>query len=554
MEVDKGGEETSLGRGGTSDRDRRKAGPLDTKDLGYIKVSLETMSIRVTPTFIVNTSQLDCIMVVLRNRISAARSGGPRQFTELRDRFLVKVSEEVDGELSQQLTNLGLETRMLSVAPVLVVTPSTDIADVLDRVRNLGEDDTKIRQAIDEVRGEDGFIEATASTIEATNRVIRQIEDIDGVEIASFMSTKADFGPENLRLSPTEMPTIPSSESGELEGNLQQLVRRLNIPDAWEVTRGENAIVAIFDTGFAKGLIDENRIKATFHGDSVNSVYASAEGHGTMCAGAAAASKSKQGVPMDGAAPEADVILVRITDDEGQINTEIVADAWDWLDRLSVEKPIVTNHSYGTPLCSGRPRTSFCNDPLVDVIDAVNSSADVTSCYAAGNEAMYCGHRPSGITNGITGHNSLASVITVGALLTDGREAQRYSSHGRGDCAPVADPKPNLSCAIPRLTYYGVEDGWEVKDMSTGLLGSSGGTSHASPMTCGMLALLQSAAVENRGEPLQTEEVKQIIEDNSKPPRRTQINSFGFLVGEKGHDARFGFGQLQIDKAIQEVQ
>lgn len=496
-------------------------------------------------------------MPVVRNRISRIASGGPRQFAELRDRVAVNVGN-IDNfsELSMEADRVGARIKTLQNTPVAFIEPQDRIENVLDNLRQLREDTTKIRQGIDDIEnardaGEE-VLEATTATLEATQQFLGNFEALDIVTKANFVKTDADFGPENLRLSPTEMPTLSAAEGKTRDGNLDDIRTGLNISDVWAVTRGENAVVAIFDTGYAEDLIDESRMVGTYHDESVDSVYASSEGHGTMCAGAAAAN-SEEGVPFDGIAPEAGVILVRITDDQGQIRSDIISEAWDWLINFQTDKPIIANHSYGTPLCSGRPRTSFCDTVENDVLKVANAEDQITSLYAAGNEAMRCGHRLFGFTNGITGTNSLGEVITVGALLTNGREAQRYSSHGRGDCAPIADPKPNFSARIPKFTYYGGEDGWEIKDMSTGPFGSGGGTSHATPSSAGVVTLLQSAAVDRRGGPMETEEVKQILQDTAKPPRRTQINSFGLLIGEKGYDARFGHGEIRPAKAIQRV-
>lgn len=486
-------------------------------------------------------------MVVIRNRIASIGAGGPRQFAELRNRVMAAAREDNIPEAEDELKDIGFRSRSLNNAPVIIAEPETSLEDVLERVGGRTE---QARQAIRDIREageeEEGVIESTAATLRATQGLIEVVRSIGVIDTAQFTRSLADFGPENLRVSPREMLDIEEPE--QEEDTLQSVIEDLNIPQAWSITRGENVAVGIFDTGFAEDLISSSRIRGTFSGGNTDSAFAPAEGHGTMCAGAAAANRD-EGVPFDGVAPDADVFLLRITDQEGQIRTDIIADAWDWLlDRG--DQVIVTNHSYGVPLCSTVRTPQFCNDSLSRVIDLANSEANITSCYAAGNEAGYCGHRLSGLTNGITSHNSLASVITVGALLSDGREAQRYSSHGRGDCAPRSDPKPNVSFRIPRKTYYGVEGGWTVKDMSTGVLGSSGGTSHASPMTCGAIALIQSAAIDRGDDPLQTEELKQVIEENSEPPRATQVNQFGILAGPRGWDARFGFGQLDVAQAV----
>lgn len=493
-------------------------------------------------------------MVVLRNKLTAARSGGPRQFSELRERIMLSVGSRDDiDDLKSELDRYDLRGRTLKNAPVLVAEPRNRVADVLERVRQLDTDDVKVRQAIDEVSDEsEGVVDATSSVLEATSRLISNIRVLPMVTAADFVYTHADYGPENLRVSPSDMETLSPEALQQETATMDELNDKLGLRDAWTQTQGENAVVAIFDTAFTEGMFDSGRIVNTFSGSDVESVYRSEEGHGTMTAGAAAAS-TDDGLPFNGSAPGADVILVRITDSEGQIRDDIISQAWDWLMDLNLDRPIVANHSYGTPLCTGRPRARFCQGAAVDVVKIANSDSDITSVYAAGNEANTCGHRPSGITNAVTGVNSIAEVVTVGALRFDQRDAQSYSSHGRGDCAPIADPKPNVTCTLPNKTYYGVEQGWEVKDMSSGIGGSSGGTSHAAPTVAGMIALIQSKAVDVRGEPLQTEEVKQIIHESSEPPRPTQINMFGGFVGQEGYDARFGHGQLDINQALNEV-
>lgn len=496
-------------------------------------------------------------MPVLRNKLSETLSGGPRQHAELRDRFVISAGdvESVD-EVRSELDSLGMRPKVLNNAPVITAEPQGKIVDVLERVRHMGNNDTKMRQGIKEIQdaadGEDNIVDITSSALTATTRLLREMNALSGVRVAEFVRTEADFGPENLRISQEDMGDVPLSTAEQSEDNLGSVYEEYGIYDAHQQETGDQAIVAIFDTGFAEDLIAPGRVINSFHGGGTDSVYESAEGHGSMCAGAAAASE-EDGVPFDGAAPGSDVILVRITDDNGQIASDVISQGWDWLAGLNKDRPIVANHSYGTPICSGRPRSKYCDTAVNDVIKVVSASSDITSVYAAGNEAMKCGHRPAGFTNAITGSNSLGEVITVGALLSNGREAQRYSSHGRGDCAPISDPKPNVSFPIPKRTYYGTEDGWKIKDMSTGPYGSGGGTSHAAPTTAGMIALMQSKAMKERGEPMHTEEIKQIIEGTAEPPHKSIVNTIGVVLSQKGYDARFGNGKVNIQKALSEV-
>jgi len=492
-------------------------------------------------------------MVLIRNRLSSLGTGGPRQFTEIRNKFLVSAHEGDQDDVESRLDELGLRTKAMRNSNVIVAEPHGKIEDVIE---SLSQVTHEVGQAIEEIQRSreqgGGVVEPTTNIIKATGGVIQELNSIPGVRTGRFVNTYADFGPENLRMNISDLRTVTSPE--EENQTYADINKNLEMERAWEIDRGSNAVVAIFDTGYSEDLFNDSRIEATFHGDEVDSVYESSEGHGTMTAGAAAARKSEE-IPYNGTAPGSDVILVRITDGEGQIRGDIIAEAWDWLmsqvDRL--DKPVVSNHSYGTPICSTVQRAANCDDPLAETINIANEKPGLTTVMAAGNEAMYCGHRLSGMTNGITAHNSLGGVITVGALLSDGRDAQRYSSHGRGDCSPRADPKPNVSYRLPKKTYYGGEDGWIIKDMSTGIFGSGGGTSHASPSTAGALALIQSRKYSKDGEAYHTEELKRIIEEHSTPPRPTQVNQFGSVFGSEGWDARFGYGQFMVADAIEAI-
>lgn len=504
-----------------------------------------------TRTLLPHTHVTPTEMPAIRNQLSSVAAGGRRQWTELRDKLLITTQEGQQNEVASQLESRRFNTRVLNVADVVIAEPQDRLDGTLDSLTDELDD---AQEAVEEIRDgideSDGAVEAGQRVVSATDELISKIADIPEVLQADFGESFADYGPENLRMSPFEMQDVDNTE--ERSGTLQDVIEALDIPKVWNTTRGENSIVAIFDTAYSPDLISESRIAATFSAEEVDSVYNSPEGHGTMCAGAAAAN-SEEGVPMDGVAPNAEVILVRTTGADGQIRSDVIAQAWDWITDQTDGRPIIANHSYGTPICSSLQRASACESSLNNVIRQAASEPTITPVYAAGNEAMYCGHRLSGITNGITGTNSIAEVVTVGALLTNGQDAQRYSSHGRGDCAPRADPKPNVSFRIPKFTYYGGENGFKIKDMSTGAFGSGGGTSHAAPCTTGALALLQSHAFDVLGEPLQTEEIKIKIENHSDPPRPTQVNQTGFFLGPAGWDARFGNGQFKVGSALDSI-
>lgn len=499
-------------------------------------------------------------------------SGGPHQYAELRNEFMIRVTDQSRAtSVVSELDKLGLSSNTLNNVPVINAKPLDTIETVFENVSsssNVGQNISKAVKEVQHARNKGSqSIPATVPTIAATDAVKRAIESIHGVDRVDFVETLADFGPQNLRVD------VPNLESGTSSGknkiyNLNDIVKALGVEQAWNTTKGENAIACIFDTSFSEDMWDKSRILDTFYGGDAKSAFsAPSQGHGTMTSGAMAASENG-GKPFNGIAPKADVILIRITDSKDQIKSNIIANGWDWLLNKNLSKPVVTNHSYGTPLCSARPRSQHCDSVHNDIVKAANAEAGITSVYAAGNSSMHCGHRPSGLTNGIASTNSLEQVISVGAMMSNGKEIQRYSSHGRGDCAPIADPKPNVSIRIPQLTYWGKKGGWGTKDMSYGVIGSSGGTSHASPLVAGLVTLMQSAAVDKyqagnqsgnsmsntrSSGVMQTEEVKYILEQASKPPHPNQINQIGFGLTKKGYGARFGHGEPDINKALEMI-
>jgi len=503
-------------------------------------------------------------------------SGGPHQYAELRNMIMVRVSDfDKQSAVVSELDRLGFTPKKLQNAPIITAEPASKIEDILNTIKNntTSTVSNKIDQSISQIqqarKGGSEVMSATIPSVAATDALKTYVRNVEGVTRVDFVESLADFGPQNLRVDVSGESSIQTESAKSQKYNLEDIINALGIPNVWQNhTRGENAICAVFDTGFSKDLFDQSRIIHKYHGGDTQSVWAPSEGHGTMTSGAALANTSN-GVPFNGVAPDADIILIRVTDSKDQIRSDIIAHAWDWLLGLNLNKPVVTNHSYGTPLCSGRPKEAFCDTVQNDIIKIANSESGITSVYAAGNEARQCGHRPSGLTNAVTGTNSLEQLIAVGAMMSNGKEIQIYSSHGRGDCAPIADPKPNVSVRIPKYVYWGGKNGYEIKDESYGIMGSTAGTSHASPLIAGMVTLMQSEAVRKYGKgtqssqsrsqtrgprgAMQTEEIKYVLEQASSPPHITTVNKIGFGLTNKGFDARFGWGEPDLSKAMEMI-
>jgi FOG: PKD repeat len=182
----------------------------------------------------------------------------------------------------------------------------------------------------------------------------------------------------------------------------------------------------------------------------------------------------------------------------------------------------------------------LCSSTVAAMSVALSKRDDHQAVYAAGNEGYYCGHRLSGVTNGIAGVNSKSASLTVAAFRYDISDAQGYSSHGFGTCgSQLENPKPDVGSMIPTIVPFANEE----KNMETQTGGSSAGTSEAAPIVAGVAGLVASITGNARQSVIQG-----ILESTASRVRRTQVNSI------RGHDARFGNGQVQPKAAVEQAQ
>lgn len=516
----------------------------------------------------------------IRDLIAKRASGGP-PFRLMPNEVLVEVEDPervlFDGRTVEMkrmqpvegiLNDLGFQTERLNNVGV-IVAETDNLADIVNRFQEFKNTfDPEIVDRIQSVEsrttsferrtvigsrifggmefgqepgGLEEEIRSKLSSLNLKNPMTEAIQQIDGVINAEINFTRNTFGPRNLNVNVDALPDLlqqPQEENGDT--TLADATEKFGVQDAWNTTRGSGAIVAVLDTSFCREFLESDRVIDTFSGPNVDNAWsAPEEGHGTMTAYAAAGSAEESGLDWDGVAPEADLLLARVSGSDGALKH--VNRAMDWLAGhvRELDRPVISNHSYGVPLCSAN-QMDLCDSTSTKLARALNQREDHQGFYAAGNEALYCGHRVSGVTNGINGINSDPSSITVGALRFDLNDAQNYSSHGWGTCSGLdTDPKPDVSCLLPSIIPYACS----VRDMSGSTPGSSnGGTSLATPLVCGSAALLTSV----NGD-ASTDTLESILQDTARLPRITQFNIL------RGHDARFGNGQIRVDEAISQI-
>lgn len=185
---------------------------------------------------------------------------------------------------------------------------------------------------------------------------------------------------------------------------------QMNIPDAHKYYRGKGIKIAILDTGIDPDHPDlkENILEGkSFVGGSVED----RQGHGTHCAGIAAASKNGRGFV--GVAPEASLLIAKVLGDNGSGSIAGIVDGIDWAVDRGAD---IINMSLGA------------SDSSPDLFRAIHRALvqkKIVIC-AAGNEGRYGGN-----TVGYPGR--YGSVISVGSYNKAGTTSVFSSKGGEID-------------------------------------------------------------------------------------------------------------------------
>jgi hypothetical protein len=289
---------------------------------------------------------------------------------------------------------------------------------------------------------------------------------------------------------------------------------RINLPSAWDVTRGSAAVkVAVADMGFYFNHSDWDGVATNSPHDFIDNdndpsttVY---DSHGAHVAGTIIAS-TNNGLGVAGIAPLCTLMPLRCLDDSGHGTIAGISNAISW---AATHNANVLNLSLGFGV-SGPPQ-----DPGPPLSTAINqaAAAGVVICAAAGNDNMpyvaYPGAYEACIAVGATGYNDAIAPYSNGGTELD-----------------VVAPGGNTS---QDLNNDGQPDGV----LSTGRDGSGDvyiwmqGTSMATPHVAGVSALLLSHG-------LAAAQVRQALEETALD------------LGATGWDATFGHGRIDANAAL----
>lgn len=269
---------------------------------------------------------------------------------------------------------------------------------------------------------------------------------------------------------------VPGSVASPTLDDVLTLIRA---PQAWSSSRGEGITIAVVDTGVDGTRPEFPLAKRQGQWQPMGEdAWADWDGHGTMAACIAAATRSAGG-QFDGVAPDAGLISCRTHFYDSELTT-----IYDYLgDRVEQDGlRIVATNSFGI-----RRGTPPLLPPGSDFPAALEEAIGkgVLAVFSAGNNHHLANGAPLQCQpNSIWLYKSRADLLTV-ATCRLGGSMWFYSSRGPGQDFghPNTNAKPDVTAPTPEngLILYGAE----VRPLTNGW-----GTSGACPQVAGLAALL----------------------------------------------------------------
>jgi serine protease AprX len=260
----------------------------------------------------------------------------------------------------------------------------------------------------------------------------------------------------------------------------------INAQEAWLLTRGESAVIAIVDTGIAGGRPEFPPAKRRGQWSPIgDDAWQDDRGHGTMCACIASATRAAGG-EFDGVAPDASLLSCKTDFWDSELTT-----IYDFLGDFAEENEtlVIASNSWGYE--TGEPPPANPGDDFPQALDDALSRG-VIAIFSAGNDHALAGGTPDGCTpTSIWQHKCRDDVFTVANSNPEG-SMWPDSSRGPGEQfgQPGTDFKPDVNAPTPPngRVLWG--------DTASNV--SEWGTSGACPQAAGLVALALSLGVKDR--------------------------------------------------------
>jgi subtilisin family serine protease len=247
---------------------------------------------------------------------------------------------------------------------------------------------------------------------------------------------------------------------------------QIGAPEAWEAGfTGEGVTVAVLDTGIDATHPDLDEVVVGEKDFSGKGNVIDGDGHGTHVASILAGSGEASDGVNQGVAPDADLLVGKVLDDNGDGTLSGVIEGMEW---AAAEGADVVNLSLGS---------LFFEVPSPDsvAVDELTEQYGTLFVVAAGNDGDF--------GEGTVGSPGIAAkALTVGAV-DDADEVTSYSSRGGADAGLLKPDVVAPGDGIVAGRAAGTTGGDVVDDLHVAL----SGTSMATPHVAGAAAVLKEA-------------------------------------------------------------
>ncbi|GGM10019.1 S8 family peptidase [Promicromonospora citrea] len=260
---------------------------------------------------------------------------------------------------------------------------------------------------------------------------------------------------------------------------------QVGAPAAWDAGfTGEGVTVGVLDSGIdaTHPDLDDLVVGAENFTDSADVV--DRYGHGTHVASIAVGSGEASDGENRGVAPDADLLVGKVLDDDGYGESSWIIAGMEW---VAAQGADVVNMSLGES-----ERYTDGTDPFSLAVDRLSAQYGTLFVVAAGNEG---GNGPSTVNT----PGAATSALTVGAV-DDADEVPYFS--GRGPRAGDFAIKPDVTA--PGVEIVAARAAGTSEGESDGPYVAFSGTSMATPHVAGAAALLKQARPELTGPELKS--------------------------------------------------
>jgi subtilisin family serine protease len=433
---------------------------------------------------------------------AAAGALGESQGITLLTGDRVEVAESADGRRAATVTpgpgRQQVTFQTIEVDGVLRVLPSDAIPflasgvidDSLFAVSTLIEEGYADLEALPLIVSWSPGMRAEAMTVAGAEQT-RALPSIDGAALSAGVE---DLGQVWEAITGGAVAEAPANDGsavmaggiervwldGRASVSLEQSVRQIGAPDAWEAGyRGTGIQVAVLDTGVDGSHPDlAGQVEEAV--DFTDSATGTADlfGHGTHVAATIAGTGAGAGGARPGVAPDADLIIGKVLSDDGYGYDSWIIAGMEW----AAERAEVINMSLG-----GGP--SDGTDPLSLSLDALSEQTGALFVVAAGNE---------GSDEAVSTPSTAPAALSVAAVDRDDSLAE-FSN--RGPRTGDGGLKPEISApgvGIVAARASGTVMGSPVDAHYT----AASGTSMATPHVAGAAVLLAQQYPDWTGERL----------------------------------------------------